>query len=75
MDETSKIKTYRGAIIALTGAIAILILLLAYGIGINRALLGAFVAWLVPTGVNAGRQFMKGVPVELLDQITGGKME
>lgn len=60
LDPITQIKILRGAVIALTGALAVLILLLAYGIGVDRASIAAFFAWFVPVAVNAGKEFMAG---------------
>lgn len=60
MDPISRTKIYKGAIIALTGAVAILVLLIAFGLGIDKATLAAAVAWLVPTGVNAAKEYLAG---------------
>lgn len=57
---TSREKTLKGALIALSGAIVVLLLLIAYGIGIDKAVLVSFLAWFIPTAVNAGRQWYKG---------------
>lgn len=60
MDTVSKIKVYKGALIALTGAVAVLIALLAFGVGIDQATLTAFLAWGVPAGVNAAKEYYAG---------------
>lgn len=60
VDPVSEIKIYKGAIIALTGGIAVLVLLLAFGLGVDKATLTAFLAWGVPTGVNAIKEYYAG---------------
>lgn len=64
LDPITQIKILRGAVIALTGALAVLILLLAYGIGIDLASIAAFFSWFVPVAVNAGKELMTGESAE-----------
>lgn len=56
----SKDKTLKGALIALSGAMVVLLLLMVYGMGIDKAVLVSFLAWFIPTAVNASRQWYKG---------------
>lgn len=68
MDPVSQLKVYRGAIIALSGAIVVLILLIMFGLNIDKAAIVAFFAWIVPVGVNAARQFYAGQVLETPDK-------
>lgn len=60
LDDVSQLKILKGLVIALTGGVAVLCLLLAFGIGVDKAMLTAFIGWIVPTAVNAVKEYMAG---------------
>lgn len=60
LDPVTQLKIYKGMIIALSGAVGVLVLLAMWGLGIDKAALGAFISWILPVGVNAYHQFSKG---------------
>ena len=60
LDPVTKFKILKGAVIALSGAIGVLVLILAFGMGIDKATLAAFVSWSLPVAVNAYHQYKKG---------------
>jgi len=62
LDPESKIKILKGMVIALSGALAVFALLLAFGIGVDKATLTMFVAWAIPVATNAYHQYLKGDP-------------
>lgn len=60
LDPVSQLKIYKGMVIALSGAVGVLVLLVLWGIGADKAMLAAFISWLLPTVVNSVNQFTKG---------------
>jgi hypothetical protein len=60
-DTTTIKKIARGALIAMSGAAAIALLDYIGGLQIEDAHVAAVVAWVVPTAVNAIREYIKGV--------------
>jgi len=59
-DKESLIKIGKGALIAFTGAGAIAMLEFIGTINIDNVMLTSFVAWLVPVGINAIKEWKKG---------------
>lgn len=59
-DKITLQKIAKGALIALSGAAGIGLLNYLGALEINNELLAMVVAWLVPTGINAIREWMKG---------------
>lgn len=60
LDSITQIKILKGAVIALTGGLAVLILLVAFGIGVDKATIVAFFAWFTPVAVNSAKEFYAG---------------
>lgn len=59
-DEITQNKIVKGALIALTGGAAISLLTFLQGQDFGDATINGLVAWLVPTLLNAAREYMKG---------------
>jgi hypothetical protein len=59
-DDVTILKIKKGAVIALFGAFAVGLLLLAWNMDIERASIVAFIAWLVPFTINVVKEFLKG---------------
>jgi len=60
MDDESKLKVMKGALIALSSFTVALLFFVAFGIGIDKALLASFVTWAVPVAINAYHQYTRG---------------
>ena len=60
LDEVTKAKIVKGALIALSCVPFVGILLLAWNMDIERTAIVSLVAWLVPVSVNAIKEFVKG---------------
>ena len=61
LDQITKNKIVRGAFIALSGGAAISLLTFLQGQDFGDATVNGLVAWLVPTLLNAVREYQKGV--------------
>ncbi len=64
-DPTTVKKIVIGAILAMTGPAAVALLMYVGTLHINNPMLAAAVAWLVPTAINAVKEWMAGQPITL----------
>lgn len=60
LDDESKLKIMKGALLALSSFVVVLLLLIGFGLGIDKALLTSFAAFITPILINGYRQYKKG---------------
>ena len=60
LDPVTQNKILKGMVYAMSGAVAVLVVALLFGVGVDKASLVAFISWLVPAGVNAYKEYVSG---------------